>query len=91
MSFIQYLKDTRAELHHVAWPTQKQTIIYTILVSGISVFVAAYLGFFDYIFTSSISRYLQVVPSAAPLEVTTTPPADAAPTPLPSFDIPSTE
>ena len=41
---MQYLKDTRAELRHVAWPTQTQTIVYTLLVAGISLGTAAYLG-----------------------------------------------
>ncbi|MBI2612931.1 preprotein translocase subunit SecE [Candidatus Kaiserbacteria bacterium] len=62
MSFLQYLKDTRAEMRHVAWPTQMQTIMYTIIVIGISLFVAAYLGFFDYIFTTGLGRVLQVLP-----------------------------
>lgn len=51
MSFIQYLKDTKAEMNHVSWPTKKQTIIYTAIVIGVSVFVAIYLGVFDYVFT----------------------------------------
>ena len=41
---MQYFKDTRAELRHVAWPTQTQTIVYTLLVAGISLGTAAYLG-----------------------------------------------
>ena len=36
MSFIQYLKDTRSELRHVAWPTRMQTIMYTIIVIVLS-------------------------------------------------------
>ena len=56
MSFGQYLQDTRAELRHVAWPTQMQTIVYTILVIAISIFIAAYLGLFDYLFTGALAR-----------------------------------
>jgi preprotein translocase SecE subunit len=40
MSLIQYLKDTRGELHHVAWPTRLQTIVYTSLVIALSIFIA---------------------------------------------------
>ena len=58
MSFIQYLKDTRAELRHVAWPTQTQTIVFTVLVVALSVFVSLYLGLFDYIFTGIIERFI---------------------------------
>jgi preprotein translocase subunit SecE len=58
MSFIQYLKDTRSELRHVAWPTQTQTIVFTVLVVALSIFVSLYLGLFDYIFTGIIQRYV---------------------------------
>ena len=54
--FTQYLKDTRSELNHVAWPTTNQTIIYTLLVAAISLGVAAYLGFFDYLFTTLLAH-----------------------------------
>ncbi len=58
MSFIQYLKDTKAEMKHISWPTKKQTIIYTALVIGISIFVAAYLGVFDFVYTSLLQTIL---------------------------------
>jgi len=62
MSFFQYLKDTRSELHHVAWPTRVQTIIYTTIVIGLSLFFAAYLGFFDYVLTTGLGRAVQFLP-----------------------------
>ena len=62
MSFLQYLKDTRGELHHVAWPTRVQTIVYTALVISLSIVVALYLGVFDYIFTTSLSTGLDYLP-----------------------------
>ena len=52
----QYLKDTRAELNHVAWPTRTQTIVFTSLVVAVSIFISAYLGIFDYLFTSILER-----------------------------------
>lgn len=66
MSFVQYLKDTQAELRHVAWPTRTQTIVYTVLVALISIGVSLYLGLFDYLFTTGLARFLQVLPAAAP-------------------------
>ncbi len=51
MNLINYLKETKEELKHVSWPTQKQIMNFTILVIVISIFVAAFLGFFDTIFT----------------------------------------
>ena len=62
MSFLQYLKDTRGELHHVAWPTRLQTIVYTVLVIALSLFIAAYLGFFDFVFTTGLKQVLQFLP-----------------------------
>jgi preprotein translocase SecE subunit len=64
MSFVQYLKDTRGELHHVAWPTRVQTVIYTVLVVVVSIFTALYLGFFDYIFTTGLGKIVETLPSA---------------------------
>lgn len=79
MAFGQYLKDTQAELRHVAWPTRTQTIIFTIMVALVSIFVAAYLGLFDYVFTSGLSRLIEVLPSSAPIEtVQTATSSDAA-------------
>jgi preprotein translocase SecE subunit len=79
----QYLKDTQTELRHVAWPTQTQTIVYTILVAAISVGVALYLGLFDFIFTSALKRV--VVPSQAnPIQVT----QQAATGSSPTLDLP---
>ena len=62
MSFFQYLKDTQGELRHVAWPTQLQTIVYTILVAFLSIAVALYLGLFDYLFTGGLARFLELLP-----------------------------
>jgi preprotein translocase SecE subunit len=62
MSLIQYIKDTRGELNHVAWPTRTQTSVFTILVILISVLVSLYLGIFDYLFTRSLGRGLELLP-----------------------------
>lgn len=69
MRLVQYFKDTRAELHHVAWPTRAQTAIFTALVVALSVFVSLYLGLFDYVFTSGLSTGLELLPSTPSLEV----------------------
>lgn len=63
---LQYIKDTRGELRHVAWPTQTQTIVYTVLVIAISAFAAAYLGLFDYLFTSGLETVLGILPETTP-------------------------
>ena len=66
----QYLKDTQGELRHVAWPTRTQTIVYTVLVALISIGVALYLGFFDFLFTTGLARVVNVLPSTNPIQVT---------------------
>mgnify|MGYP003394004248 CR=1 FL=1 len=70
---VQYVKDTRGELHHVAWPTREQTIIYTVIIAGISVFIAFYLGLFDFLFTTSLSKGLSTLPRTRPISVTQQP------------------
>jgi preprotein translocase SecE subunit len=46
-SFITYLKETRAELKEVVFPTATQTITFTLLVIIISLLVATTLGGVD--------------------------------------------
>jgi preprotein translocase subunit SecE len=55
---IQYIKDTRAELAHVTWPTRKQAIAFTLIVIGISLLTAFFLGFFDYLFSLIIQKFV---------------------------------
>lgn len=61
-SLIKYIRDTRAEMKHVAWPTQQQTSIYTALVVALSLLTAAYLGFFDFLFTRTLEATLDILP-----------------------------
>ncbi|MFA6006654.1 MAG: preprotein translocase subunit SecE [Candidatus Paceibacterota bacterium] len=53
-----YLKDTAAEMKHVSWPTQSQSINYTLLVIGISVFVALFLYAFDEVFVVLLQKFI---------------------------------
>jgi preprotein translocase subunit SecE len=64
--FQQYLKETQNELHHVAWPTREQTIIYTILVVAISLGLSLYLGLFDFLFTTGLTRAIDMKAGSAP-------------------------
>lgn len=45
-----YLKESVSEMKKVTWPTKKETYNYTILVIGISLAVAVFLGALDFIF-----------------------------------------
>ena len=53
-----YITETREEMKHVSWPTKKQTLMFTILVIVISIAVAAYLGFFDYLFSFGLKSLI---------------------------------
>jgi preprotein translocase subunit SecE len=55
MSFTQYLKDTKAEMKHVNWPTRSEAINYTVLVIVISFVVAGLLALFDAGFSFGLS------------------------------------
>ncbi len=90
MSVFSYIKETQAEMRHVSWPTRLQTIVYTVLVFAISIFIALYLGFFDYLFTSTLARLAGVAPAPA-VEQTVTPTATstASTTPTGDFSLPT--
>ena len=55
MSYLEktktYFKEVRVEMAKVKWPTRSDTINYTIVVIGVSLAVAAFLGILDFIFT----------------------------------------
>ena len=48
---INFLKEAKAELLKVNWPSKQQTINYTLTVIGISIAVAIFLGALDYFFS----------------------------------------
>jgi preprotein translocase subunit SecE len=56
--FTNYLQDTKAEMKHVSWPTQRQAIVFTVLVIAFSVVVAVLLGFADLIFTEGLNWFV---------------------------------
>jgi len=58
MKLINYLKDTKGEMRHVSWPTQKQAIQFTTLVIIISILTAALLGVFDSLFTYLLETFI---------------------------------
>ena len=58
MGFIDYLRDTRAELRHVSWPSRKQTINYTIIVLIISIGTGLFLGFLDFVFSAVLKHFV---------------------------------
>lgn len=54
----QYFKEVRVEMAKVKWPTKNDTINYTVVVIGVSLAVAAFLGALDFIFTYLFNIYI---------------------------------
>ena len=71
MSIIQYLKETQGELHHVAWPTRVQTIVFTVMVILLSVGISLYLGLFDFLITTGLTRGIELLPRKTKVQPTT--------------------
>lgn len=55
MAIKQYINETMAEMKHVTWPTRRQTVIYSILVIGVSIAVSVYLGLLDSVFAAGLA------------------------------------
>ncbi len=55
---VNYVKESKAELKKVQWPTKRETVNYTILVIAISLGVAIYLGAIDYILNIILEKVI---------------------------------
>ena len=47
---IKFIKEARQEFKRVNWPSRKETVRYTTFIIGLSLALAAFLGFLDFIF-----------------------------------------
>ena len=54
-----YIRESIAELKKVTWPTKKETTNYTLLVIGISLAVAAFIGIADYILSIAVEQVIK--------------------------------
>ncbi len=53
-----FLKEVKVELKKVNWPTKQETIKYTLIVIGVSLAVAIFLGGLDFIFTWLLGKFI---------------------------------
>ncbi len=53
-----FLKEVKLEMKKVNWPTRDETIRYTLLVIGVSVATAIFLGGIDFSFTALLNKFL---------------------------------
>lgn len=62
MTFTQrvnlFFKEVFVEMKRVSWLSQKDIIRYTLIVLGVTIAVAAFLGGLDYIFTTAIKIFI---------------------------------
>ncbi|OGN27314.1 MAG: preprotein translocase subunit SecE [Candidatus Yanofskybacteria bacterium RIFCSPLOWO2_01_FULL_49_17] len=57
-NITQFFREVRAEMTKVVWPTQRQLVVYTLIVIGMSLVLAFFLGALDYVFQKILTRYL---------------------------------
>ncbi len=53
-----FFAEARQELRHVNWPTRQEAIRLTLVVVGLSILLAAFLGVFDFIFTYLLQNFV---------------------------------
>jgi preprotein translocase SecE subunit len=57
-TFITYLKNVRAELSHVVWPTKRQSLTHVALIILIGAITAVYTGLLDHLFTRLVGLFI---------------------------------
>ena len=56
---LDYIRESRAELKKVTWPTKKQVWYSTLVVIAVTFLVSAYLGLVDLILTGVFSHIIR--------------------------------
>jgi len=57
---ISFLKEVRQEMKKVNWPSRQETTKYTLIIIGVCVVVAIYLGGLDLLFTSLLEKFILI-------------------------------
>jgi preprotein translocase subunit SecE len=58
LKVITYFKEVRVEMKKVNWPSREMTIKYTLIVIGLALVVAIYLGALDVVLTNLLDRFV---------------------------------
>ncbi len=53
-----FLKEVRLEMKKVNWPNREETTKYTLIVIGVSVGIALFLGGVDFVFTTLLNKFI---------------------------------
>jgi preprotein translocase subunit SecE len=59
MKLFGFIREARAELKRVTWPSRQQVWYSTLVVIAVTFLVAAYLGIVDVILTAVFSRVIR--------------------------------
>lgn len=57
-NLITYLKNVRAEMAHVVWPTWQMGVAHTILIILISAIFGLFIAGLDYIFSAMVTSVI---------------------------------
>lgn len=55
---VNYIREAKEELGKVVWPTRQELIRHTLIVIGVSLAVAAFLGVFDFVFNKVLESLI---------------------------------
>ena len=58
MSITQFLRETKAEMRQVVWPSRTKAIVYALVVIIFSVALGYFLGAFDALFQGGLRSVL---------------------------------
>jgi len=56
---INFLKEVRAEMNNVSWPSKQDTTRLTSVVVSVSLIVAIFIGILDFLFTNLMTLVLK--------------------------------
>ncbi|HOI82658.1 MAG TPA: preprotein translocase subunit SecE [Synergistales bacterium] len=59
MKLMSFIREAKAELKRVTWPSRQQVWYSTLVVIAVTFLVAAYLGIIDVLLTAVFSRVIR--------------------------------
>jgi len=55
---IIFFKEVSVEMRKVNWPDRQETLRYTIIILGVTIALAAFLGALDFVFLKALGRFI---------------------------------
>ncbi|MBU1126400.1 MAG: preprotein translocase subunit SecE [Patescibacteria group bacterium] len=57
---VKYLYESKEEMKKVTWPSQKDTIKYSLVVAALSIAAGIYFGFADWLLTLGVEQLINL-------------------------------